>query len=73
MWQVEYTKKFLKELAALPVEIQSRVEPIVFREHPNFAKRHRTSTRTLYKPLSLASLASLAVRYFILGISPNTL
>ncbi|BAY79845.1 hypothetical protein NIES25_63330 (plasmid) [Nostoc linckia NIES-25] len=32
MWQVEYTKKFLKELAALPVEIQSRVEPIVFQE-----------------------------------------
>lgn len=32
MWQVEYTKRFLKELAALPVEIQSRVEPIVFQE-----------------------------------------
>ena len=30
MWTVEYTRKFLKELAALPVEIQSRVEPIVF-------------------------------------------
>lgn len=32
MWQVEYTKRFLKELAALPVEIQSRVEPIAFQE-----------------------------------------
>ncbi|NEQ18992.1 MAG: type II toxin-antitoxin system RelE/ParE family toxin [Microcoleus sp. SIO2G3] len=32
MWRVEYTKRFLKELAALPVEIQSRVEPIVFQE-----------------------------------------
>ncbi|MDZ8091860.1 MAG: type II toxin-antitoxin system RelE/ParE family toxin [Nostoc sp. DedQUE05] len=32
MWQVEYTKRFLKELAALPVEIQSRIEPIVFQE-----------------------------------------
>ncbi|BAZ51355.1 type II toxin-antitoxin system RelE/ParE family toxin [Nostoc sp. UHCC 0702] len=32
MWQVEYTKRFLKELAALPLEIQSRVEPIVFQE-----------------------------------------
>lgn len=32
MWQVEYTKKFLKELADLPVEIQSRIEPIVFPE-----------------------------------------
>lgn len=30
MWTVEYTRKFLKELAALPVEIQSRIEPIVF-------------------------------------------
>jgi mRNA interferase RelE/StbE len=30
MWTVEYTRKFLKELAALPIEIQSRVEPIVF-------------------------------------------
>jgi mRNA interferase RelE/StbE len=32
MWKVEYTKRFLKELAALPVEIQSRVEPIIFQE-----------------------------------------
>jgi mRNA interferase RelE/StbE len=32
MWKVEYTKRFLKELAALPEEIQSRVEPIVFQE-----------------------------------------
>ena len=32
MWQVEYTKKFLKELADLSVEIQSRVEHIVFQE-----------------------------------------
>jgi hypothetical protein len=26
-------------------------------EHPNFAKKHRTGTKTLYKPFSLASLA----------------
>jgi mRNA interferase RelE/StbE len=32
MWQVEYTKRFLKELASLPKEIQSRVESIVFSE-----------------------------------------
>ncbi|MEH2088737.1 type II toxin-antitoxin system RelE family toxin [Nostoc sp.] len=32
MWQVEYTKRFLKELAALPVEVQSRLEPIIFQE-----------------------------------------
>nr|WP_230968342.1 transposase family protein [Nostoc sp. WHI] len=32
MWQVEYTKRFLKELADLPIEIQSRVESIVFQE-----------------------------------------
>ena len=30
MWKVEYTKRFLKELANLPQEIQSRVEPIIF-------------------------------------------
>lgn len=30
MWQVNYTKKFLKELASCPKDIQSRVEPIVF-------------------------------------------
>lgn len=30
MWKVEYTKRFLKELAALPIAIQTRVEPIVF-------------------------------------------
>jgi mRNA interferase RelE/StbE len=32
MWKVEYTKRFLKELAALPEGIQRRVEPIVFSE-----------------------------------------
>ena len=32
MWKLEYTKRFLKELAALPAEIQNRVEPIVFQE-----------------------------------------
>ena len=30
MWKVKYTKKFLKELASSPKDIQSRVEPIVF-------------------------------------------
>ncbi len=32
MWTVEYTKRFLKELAALPLEIQTRVEPVIFQE-----------------------------------------
>ncbi|BAZ29115.1 hypothetical protein NIES4074_15530 [Cylindrospermum sp. NIES-4074] len=32
MWQVEYTKRFLKDLADLPTAIQERVEPIVFQE-----------------------------------------
>lgn len=32
MWRIEYAKRFLKELAALPPEIQLRVEPIVFEE-----------------------------------------
>jgi mRNA interferase RelE/StbE len=32
MWTVEYTKRFLKELAALPAEIQSRIESVVFEE-----------------------------------------
>lgn len=32
MWKVEYTKRFLKELATLPVNLRSRVEPIVFQE-----------------------------------------
>lgn len=32
MWRVEYTKRFLKEIAALPVEIQTRVETIVFQK-----------------------------------------
>ncbi|GEM_PF-589448 len=30
MWTVNYTKRFLKELAALPTAIQTRVEPIAF-------------------------------------------
>ncbi len=32
MWKVEYTKKFLKELAYLPQDIQARIESIVFQE-----------------------------------------
>jgi mRNA interferase RelE/StbE len=32
MWKIEYTKRFLKELADLPEDIQSRVEPILFQE-----------------------------------------
>ncbi len=32
MWQLEHTKRFLKDLAALPEEIQARIEPIVFQE-----------------------------------------
>lgn len=32
MWAVEYTKKFLKELADLPQDVQARIEPIIFEE-----------------------------------------
>lgn len=32
MWKVEYKRKFLKELATLPANIQSRVKVIVFNE-----------------------------------------
>ncbi|HEY9705803.1 MAG TPA: type II toxin-antitoxin system RelE/ParE family toxin [Allocoleopsis sp.] len=32
MWKVEYTRVFLKELAGLPKEFQSRIELIVFTE-----------------------------------------
>ncbi len=32
MWQIKYTKRFLKELARLPEDIQSRIEFIVFNE-----------------------------------------
>lgn len=32
MWTVEYTKRFLKELAKLPENIRSRAEEIVFQE-----------------------------------------
>jgi len=34
-WKVEYTKTFLKELAQLPKEIQSRGEEIAFKELPS--------------------------------------
>ncbi len=30
MWNVEYTKRFLKELAKLPIEIQTKAEVIAF-------------------------------------------
>lgn len=32
MWKVEYTKRFLKELATLPAEVQNRAEPIIFQQ-----------------------------------------
>ena len=32
MWKIEYNKRFLKELASLPKEVQPRVESIVFSE-----------------------------------------
>ena len=32
MWEVEFTKRFLKELASLPDNVQTRVEVIVFQE-----------------------------------------
>lgn len=32
MWRVEYTKRFLKELASLPKDVQQRAEMIVFQE-----------------------------------------
>ena len=52
MWQLEYTKRFLKELAALPVEIQSRVEPIIFQELESenpFEDRISGKTERLYR------------------------
>ncbi|KYC38117.1 plasmid stabilization protein [Scytonema hofmannii PCC 7110] len=32
MWKIEFTKRFLKDLADLPEEIQARIEPIIFQE-----------------------------------------
>ncbi|MDJ0577626.1 MAG: type II toxin-antitoxin system RelE/ParE family toxin [Xenococcaceae cyanobacterium MO_234.B1] len=32
MWKVEYTKRFLKDLAALPIKVQERSERIVFHQ-----------------------------------------
>jgi mRNA interferase RelE/StbE len=32
MWNVEYSKRFLKELANLPDKVRTRVEVIVFQE-----------------------------------------
>ncbi|MGK7958368.1 MAG: type II toxin-antitoxin system RelE/ParE family toxin [Crocosphaera sp.] len=32
MWEIKYTKRFLKELACLPQDVQSRIELIVFNE-----------------------------------------
>jgi mRNA interferase RelE/StbE len=32
MWRVEYTKRFLKDLASLPRDVQQRAEMIVFQE-----------------------------------------
>jgi mRNA-degrading endonuclease RelE of RelBE toxin-antitoxin system len=32
MWKVDYTKRFLKELAQLPDNVQGRIENIIFQE-----------------------------------------
>lgn len=34
-WRIEYTKRFLKDLARLPKEIRNQVEEIVFEEIDN--------------------------------------
>lgn len=32
MWEIEYIKRFLKDIAVLPVRIQTHVKSIVFQE-----------------------------------------
>ena len=32
MWKIEYTKRFLKELSKLPVDIQTKAEKIAFKK-----------------------------------------
>jgi mRNA interferase RelE/StbE len=32
MWEVDFTKRFLKELASLPSNVQTRIEVVVFQE-----------------------------------------
>jgi mRNA interferase RelE/StbE len=32
MWEVDFTKRFLKELASLPSNVQTRIEIIIFHE-----------------------------------------
>lgn len=32
MWEVDYTKRFLKELSELPDNVQARIENITFKE-----------------------------------------
>lgn len=32
MWEVDFTKRFLKELASIPSNVQTRIEVIVFQE-----------------------------------------
>jgi mRNA interferase RelE/StbE len=32
MWEVDFTKRFLKELASLPSNVQTRIEVIIFQE-----------------------------------------
>ncbi|TAE26624.1 MAG: type II toxin-antitoxin system RelE/ParE family toxin [Candidatus Kapaibacterium sp.] len=34
MYKIEYTKRFLKDLASLPNDVQSQIESIVFEELP---------------------------------------
>ncbi len=62
MWKVEYTKRFLKELASLPSDAQFRIESIVFNELESenpFELGYLNKMKVIYKRSIKTELAKI--------------
>jgi len=52
MWKVEYTKRFLKELASLPQDIQSSIRLIATSQKPLRGKMKATTASLASQPIA---------------------
>ncbi|ADJ29663.1 plasmid stabilization system [Nitrosococcus watsonii C-113] len=68
MWRVEYTKRFLKELASLPNPVQQRVERIVFQA---LKSTHPFEWGYLEKMMGYPNKYKIRVGPYRIGITVN--
>lgn len=66
MWEIEYTIRFLKELADLPETVQIRVENVVFQE---LKSENPFSLRYLEKMKGYADKYKIRIGDYRIGVS----